>query len=620
MKKVSILILNHKQDKMTLECLESLKEVDYDALEILIINNESDKDLEVDWNDKKRPLKVINFKKNLGCAGGRNAGIEYFLQNSMSDYLFFLDNDTVVDPSIIKELVANAEKDKDIGIVGMKVYYFDEPTKFWFAGGGRINWLKGNFYDTGQKEIDKGQFNSVRPLDSMPGGFTFIKRRVLEKIGRLDERFFIYFEDPDWCTRVKRAGFKISFATKAKVWHRVSSSLGMESPSFYYYRNRNRLLFIYNNVSTLKFSIFLVYFLYDFVTRNILYLYLSKKHRQLRAAVLGVIDFFREEFGEKRLREDFLQKPLYRSLSSKLRKELLVFFITLARNTSFIFKSILNFKLKILVLLDWNLGDEIMAIPVYNAIKKKYPNSIINVKVKFGELLYFNPYVDMINKELRWYDKIMDIKGEEKTENRLKYLSKRLKLEIKDKIPRVYIQSEEIKKFNVFNLGENKKMRIAISTGTTWRSRQWGIEKFRRVAEYFIQGHKIQIIELGRECESISLGINLINQTSIRETAIILKQCNLFIGNDSGIMHLAMAVDIPTVALFGPLDPECLFLQTNNNFIPLKANIACQGCWSRGKMQYPDYCPKIIPVCMDYIDINDVIKASETLLGDGSML
>ena len=301
MKKVAVLILNHRQDELTRQCLVSLCKVDYDNFEIILINNESEKAFEIAWGGNNPPLRIVESKENLGCAGGRNLGIDYFFANSYADYLFFLDNDTVVDSGILKELVKVAQSDEAIGLVGMKVYYFNEPHKFWFAGGARLNVLKGEFYDSGQGELDYGQYDTGKNMDSIPGGFTFIPRKTLDTIGKLDERFFIYFEDPDWCLRLRKKGLKIAFAPNAKVWHKASSSLGRESPGFCYFRTRNRLLFMWKQCSKLVFCIFFLYFILEFSRNNVIGYLFDKKQMLARASLLGFYDFLAGNYGKSRI-------------------------------------------------------------------------------------------------------------------------------------------------------------------------------------------------------------------------------------------------------------------------------------------------------------------------------
>lgn len=270
-------------------------------------------------------------------------------------------------------------------------------------------------------------------------------------------------------------------------------------------------------------------------------------------------------------------------------------------------------KLKILVEMNWNLGDEIMALPMYEAIKDKFPDSIVNVKVRFAELLWNNPCIDNINVNMERYDRILNLRGESKTENRLAYLGERLRIKIKDRIPKIYIKKDEIDKSNIIPERSKDKLRVAVSTGAKWKSRQWGVEKFRELSEYLMNKYDAEIIELGKDCQTIELGINLINKTSVREAAIVLKRCNLFIGNDSGLVHLALAVGTPTVALFGPLDPFKL-IENKELFYPLRSKAECCGCWSEGRMKYPDVCPKGIPDCMEAIRVDDVIETIEKVM------
>lgn len=611
-KKVIICIVNWNDYRKTIECLESLKQLKYENFRILLIDNGS-VDGSIEKITKQYPcLLLFSLKHNIGAAAGRNIGIDYAL-NSGFDYIFFLDNDAVVESSTLDELIRVAEDRPDVAAVGAKTYYFNEPKKIWNFGG-RINWLKGRFFDTCQGKSDQENFSEVKEVDSFPIGFGIVRCGAIKKVGKIEENYFIYYEEADWHIRMRKLGYKLAAVAQAHIRHNFSSSLGMESPYFYYYRTRNRLLFMLKNAPKIYLVFFFLYFLYDFTYHTLLTLYLSKKPQQLRAAVIGLLDFFRGRFGKRSLSDTFINRPLYLTLPEAIARKLCKIAKDLLRNIRFLIKSILGMRLKILASLDWNLGDEIMTIPVYKAIKDKYRDSILCVKVRYPELLYHNHYIDKINESFNDYDKNFNLKGESKTENRLDYLSRKLNLKLKELSPKLYLKEEELKKNNPIFKGLEDKLKICISTGANWRSRQWGVNKFKRLAEYLIKRYGAQIIELGRNCESIGLGISLINKTLVRETAVILKQCDLFIGNDSGLIHLAIAVGTPTLALFGPLFPEHLISATITDFIALKADIECQGCWSKGIMKYPDCCPKGVPVCMDAISFDAANRAIEVLL------
>jgi len=619
---VYIMLISFNQEKDTLECLHSLRSLDYKNYRVILVDNGSVDSLSEKVYSDFKDIKLIKLNSNVGAAAGRNIGINYALKKGC-EYIFFLDNDAVVEPSTLTELVKVAETDSKIVAVGAKTYYYDEPKKIWNFGG-KICWLKGKFIDTQQGKFDNGQFDSGKEVDTFPIGFGIVRTDVIKKVGEIDERYFVYYEETDWHVRMKRVGHRIVVTPKAKIWHKASSALGMESPFFYYYRTRSRLLFMFKNAPKIYLPFFFLYFIYDFSYNTLLTLFLSERPNQLHAAVIGLFDFIRGRFGKRTLSDKLLNTPLYRTITIRFCDKIGNFLIKEASSIKFITKRLFKLRLKILVKLDWNLGDEIMVIPVYQAIKEKYPKSIINVEVKFSDLLVHNPYVDEINSEDRKYDRIINLKGENKTEKRIDYLSRKLKLNIKDKIPKIYI--EESKRKNLYSsavFSDNairknlcsSMMKVAISTGAQWKSRQWGVNNFKKLAEYLIDKYDAQIIELGKNCQSIGLGLNLINKTSVSEAAIILKRCNLFIGNDSGLVHLALAIGASTIGLYGPLNPNNL-IENKEIFYPVLSKIDCQSCWSDGRMKYPGVCPKGIPNCMEKIDFKTVITKVDKVLSD----
>jgi len=603
--KVIIVVISHNQINYSLNCLFSISKLNYYNYDILFIDNGSrDGTYEVIKSNFPE-INLIQLKNNIGAAGGRNLGINFALNRDF-DYIFFLDNDAIVEPDTLTELIRVASGNLEIVGVGAITYYFGNPSKIWNFGG-RIDWLRGFFIDTHQNKLNECVFDNFNMVDSFPIGFGIIKCEIIKKIGNIDEKYFIYFEEADWHIRIKRLGYKLAVTPKARIWHKVSSSLGKETSGFYYYRTRNRLLFMIKNAPWFLLPVFFFYFIYDFSYNTLLTLHLSKKYEQLRAAMIGVLDFLSGRFGKRFLSDELLRRPLYKTLIKIAGERFKRCSMSLYREIKFFLKRALKIKLKILVSLDWNLGDEIMAIPVYKAVRDKFPNSIINAKVRYPEILYNNPYINQINTKMINYDRIFDLKEENKTENRITYLEKKLKFKINDRIPKVHIRENEIVRDYILEAVHSNKKKVALSAGANWNSRQWGIEKFKKIAKYLIDKYDLLLIELGRDCESIGLGLNLINKTSIREAAIILKRCNLFIGNDSGLLHLALAVGTPVIGLYGPLNP-CKLVENKNIFYPVWSRINCRGCWSNGYMLHPDVCPKGNPECLSQIDAEDVIR------------
>ena len=151
------------------------------------------------------------------------------------DYLLLLNNDTVVDPEFLTEMVKLAEADTSYGIVGAKFYFYDDPNRIQFVGSGFNPWL-GDVTGTvtgikrvlGRKEYDKGQYNYDREVGVVPGWCELIKREVIEKIGLLNEDYFAAWEEVDYCLKAKEAGYRVMYAHRAKVWHKWRTAIVLD--------------------------------------------------------------------------------------------------------------------------------------------------------------------------------------------------------------------------------------------------------------------------------------------------------------------------------------------------------------------------------------------------------
>lgn len=274
MKKISLIILNWNGYKMTLNCLESVSKVTLKGfdLEVVVVDNGSTdgsrEHLRSVINDqfsvsrKKQitgsrspiAIKLIENEKNLGFVGGNNVGIKYALENG-ADYVCLLNNDTRVDPDFLSQLVQAADSDKKIGVVGGKIY-FEKGYEFhkekykkedlgkiiWYAGG-VIDWANVYGSHRGVDEVDNGQYDKTVETDFVTGCLMLVKKEVFQKIGLLDEKYFMYNEDNDFCQRAKRNGFKLIYTPKAVIWHLNAGSSRSGSALQEYFMTRNRLLF-----------------------------------------------------------------------------------------------------------------------------------------------------------------------------------------------------------------------------------------------------------------------------------------------------------------------------------------------------------------------------------------
>jgi GT2 family glycosyltransferase len=246
--KVAVVVLNWNGRDDTLECLESLMKVDYPNFEILVVDNGSSDDSVSAIRERFPEVGLLETGENLGFAGGNNAGIARALDGG-AEFIFLLNNDTIVDSSVLGNLVTAAESTDAGGIFGAKIYYYFEPQKLWYAGGVWAD-TRSHFLHVGQNEMDNGvSYRALAETDYACGCAFFVKASVFSEVGLLDEKFFLTYEEADLCYRARKAGFRSYVVPDAKVWHKVSRSMGgAGSVIFNYFMARNRLLWAEKNL------------------------------------------------------------------------------------------------------------------------------------------------------------------------------------------------------------------------------------------------------------------------------------------------------------------------------------------------------------------------------------
>ncbi|MGD1152444.1 MAG: glycosyltransferase family 2 protein [Syntrophales bacterium] len=241
--KVNIIILHFRNFSILSECLQSSQKISYPAYEITVVNTGSRLPLNIATQNKitESSLQVINTQDNLGYARGNNIGIRDALKRG-SEYILLLNDDTVVSPDFLSILLETAEKSTDIGIAGPTIYHFDEPQRLWFAGA-RFDPESCMIKSLETAHIDNEVSSDLIDSDYITGCALLIKKAVIEKIGLLDERFFLYWEDVDWGLRAKKAGLRNFVVPQSRIWHKVSVSTGgMDSPLRAYHKTRSHLL------------------------------------------------------------------------------------------------------------------------------------------------------------------------------------------------------------------------------------------------------------------------------------------------------------------------------------------------------------------------------------------
>jgi len=296
--RVGIIIVTFNHIQLTLECLDSLSRLDYPNLQIILVDNNSTDGTPATIRARYPAVQVVAQTENLGFAAGNNCGIQIALAQNCA-YLVLLNNDTIVAPSLVREIIAAFESDARVGIVGPRVCYYDAPTKIWF-GGGKIEWREAQVSRLLVDEEDTPN-DLAQSADYVAGAALGVKRAVIEKIGMLDPNFYFYFEEVDWCWRAQAGGYEIRLIPRCLVRHHVSATIGVDSPATTYYMTRNAFLFFGKN-----FRGFQKWWAWSVIAfrelRVILALTLKPRNRPLRQLrdirVLALRDALRGHWGQ----------------------------------------------------------------------------------------------------------------------------------------------------------------------------------------------------------------------------------------------------------------------------------------------------------------------------------
>jgi hypothetical protein len=181
-------------------------------------------------------VEFVPLGANRRFAGGNNEGLRRALARG-DDAIMLLNNDTQVDPSMIEHLILALEQDPAAGAAAPLIYFAAPSRRIWYAGGRCIPAL-GHTSHRGLRQVDHGRYRAVEATGYLTGCCLVARREAWERIGLLDESYFIYAEDCDWCLRARRAGFRLLFVPTARLWHQVSASSGAASPWKIYQRLR----------------------------------------------------------------------------------------------------------------------------------------------------------------------------------------------------------------------------------------------------------------------------------------------------------------------------------------------------------------------------------------------
>lgn len=281
---ISIVTLTWNQTKVTCEFLESTRNLNYKNYEILVCDMGSDEDPTEYINSQNYPnTKVLRSEKNLGFTGGNNWGI----RQSKGDYIFIVNNDTVVTPDLLDNLLLPFSKDPAIGVTCPKIRYHSHPEIIQYAGFNPINLYTGRTTAVGNKEKDNGQHDVSGYTHGAHGCAMLVKKEVIEKVGMFPETFFIYYEEWDWSSRILKSGYKIYYEAKALIFHKESITMGKQSAIKVYYMTRNRILYMRRNTNVFQFLAFLTFYVLFTMPKSTMTFAINRQFGHLKSFLRG---------------------------------------------------------------------------------------------------------------------------------------------------------------------------------------------------------------------------------------------------------------------------------------------------------------------------------------------
>jgi GT2 family glycosyltransferase len=247
-KQIGIVTVTYNSAKVIEEFMASALAQEETCYKLYIVDNAStDSTLDVISNIQDARVIIIKNSENLGVAAGNNQGILASIAAGC-EWVCLLNNDTVFGPEMIGTLASEAVK-LSADMIVPKMLYHDHPDRIWCAGG-KFNRLRAyGSVHFGCDELDEGQYDFPKIVEYTPTCCMLINRSVFDKIGIMDETYFVYADDNDFCLRAKKAGIRLVYTPETRLYHKVGSLTGGKQSVFtVYYNTRNRAYYIRKNL------------------------------------------------------------------------------------------------------------------------------------------------------------------------------------------------------------------------------------------------------------------------------------------------------------------------------------------------------------------------------------
>ena len=287
---ISIITVNYNGMDFTVELLDSIRLLSYKNVEVFVVDNASKDNPQAFFNDQYPEVKFMRSENNLGFAGGNNLAIK----EAKGDFLFFINNDAEMTEGCIEKLLELFQTHPKLGIASPLLCYFNEnpkrnPDLIQYAGSTHLHPITARNWTIGEKEINKGQYNKPQPTAYAHGAAMMVKREVIDNVGVMFEDFFLYYEELDWCERIRQSGYEIWIEPRAKVYHKESVTVGAMSPLKTYYLNRNRIYFMRRNFSGLNLLLFSLFLIFFTIPKNLLMFLLRGQFEHAQVFIKAIV-------------------------------------------------------------------------------------------------------------------------------------------------------------------------------------------------------------------------------------------------------------------------------------------------------------------------------------------
>jgi len=280
MAKIGLVTVLYNSDTVLPGFIKSLVTQSFSDYHVYLIDNTSNNGTDALLHKLVTQYKITNYThikndKNVGVAKGNNQGIELSIKDG-SAYTLLLNNDIEFDqPTLLADMISYAENNNE-PIIIPKIYFYDTK-KVWMAGG-KFLMYKGSTIHVGEGDNDSDSYNQEAYFKYAPTCFILIRNEVFERVGLMDEKYFVYYDDTDFMFRAYKNGFKVKLLPSLHVYHKVSALTGgTESLFSIYYGTRNRVYFIGKNLTGLPYAVSMFF---TVTTRFIKYLKFNKQQRK----------------------------------------------------------------------------------------------------------------------------------------------------------------------------------------------------------------------------------------------------------------------------------------------------------------------------------------------------